>query len=78
MSNLGIKLESIASQMGALSCFNQDKIGKPIYKVSCDKLVKSLMRRFKADRYDVEYVIQRAIKANVLYEENGKYCLKYD
>lgn len=68
MAIRGIGIEGVASQIGALS--------REEFKVNCEELIESLMYRFKAERDEVVCSVNEAVKVNVVYEENGRYCLR--
>jgi len=52
--------------------------GDEEFKIDQEELIESLMKRFEVERYKVINAINWAIKDNLLYVEDDKYCLRTD
>lgn len=63
----GFSIESLISDIAALGRFNKENP----YQVNEDKLIAGMMRRFKAERWEVEKLIREAMAVNVVKRENG-------
>jgi len=62
MSSLGIRVEGVASQIGAM--------GGKSFKVNKTKLIKGLCVRYGADREEASNAIYRAVKLGVCTVED--------
>lgn len=61
----GIGVDGVASEIGALGRYQKDP-----FRVNEQDLIVSLMKRFKAERWEAREAIWQAIEVNVVKREN--------